>query len=162
MFRFKSSASMSASILSLCFNTSYVSVQESNDGLYGQRNVSFNTSYVSVQGFMSGDVLQVQGYVSIHPMFRFKSIALNPHTPKEILFQYILCFGSRKQFFDLEFYKLCFNTSYVSVQEAISRVEFGANGSFNTSYVSVQVHHLKLLKNSHKSFNTSYVSVQVL
>ena len=122
-----------------CFNTSYVSVQEMGD----------TDAYLQVKGFQyilcfgSSQVHQCQlpfcHFVSIHPMFRFKSqmmdymvkemsVSIHPMFRFKVLclamyykykgmFQYILCFGSsliptiRKPNSEI-----CFNTSYVSVQ----------------------------------------------
>ena len=56
---------------------------------------------------------------------------------------------------------ICFNTSYVSVQDYVMVSVWTQLHSFNTSYVSVQGCLSRLQMYSQSSFNTSYVSVQV-
>jgi len=54
--------------------------------------------------------------VSIHPMFRFKATPAKKLLQGGVAFQYILCFGSSQLVVLLEIVFLSFNTSYVSVQ----------------------------------------------
>ncbi len=55
---------------------------------------------------------------------------------------------------------ICFNTSYVSVQEHLAKKGVFLVLGFNTSYVSVQATLSQTIKTIILSFNTSYVSVQ--
>ena len=97
-------------------------------------------------------------------------------------FQYILCYGST---FLWIFIVLCvryFNTSYVTVQHALTIIRtyifiisihlmlrfnlfkivkiYNVRSNFNTSYVTVQHFLFQLLRNWIFYFNTSYVTVQ--
>ena len=78
------------------------------------RDYCFNTSYVSVQ-VKKGYFTILASKVSIHPMCRFK-ITDTPKATGPLMFQYILCVGSRKENNAKKRKKTCFNTSYVSVQ----------------------------------------------
>ena len=119
----------------------------------------FNTSYVSVQAVsMKRSELEK---IEFQYILCFGSRQeLQEQEDKAKRFQYILCFGSRwydemalktvvkvsihpmfrfkKKNKFLSTRALCFNTSYVSVQDQAKIVWSASEISFNTSYVSVQ------------------------
>ena len=76
--------------------------------------------------------------VSIHLMCRFK-ICGSIGTSSSSRFQYILCVGSSGLLLSLKGANVCFNTSYVSVQESSVLSRALLSSRFNTSYVLVQV-----------------------
>ena len=99
------------------------------------RELCFNTSYVSVQA--NAISINESESVSIHPMCRFKLVQEDSFWGL-FRFQYILCVGSSSNGVESIVSLPCFNTSYVSVQEAILSGVDAVDNSFNTSYVSVQ------------------------
>ena len=78
----------------------------------------------------------------------------------ESLFQYIICFGSRKLCKELGIIVIYFNTSYVLVQATQARYKSKLIAYFNTSYVLVQVWYCFVSCGKLGHFNTSYVLVQ--
>jgi len=88
-------------VIYTCFNTSYVSVQESFLDIFIEILRCFNTSYVSVQGvehrlnrgFLSSFNTS---YVSVQEYLFYLFLIL------QALFQYILCFGSSKKKFRIK------------------------------------------------------------
>ena len=96
------------------FNTSYVSVQDSNELAIKEMLESFNTSYVSVQetGYIDpNNVLMFQYILCVG-----SSVLERECRVTEYGFQYILCVGSSYHLTLIAHIFYCFNTSYVSVQ----------------------------------------------
>jgi len=79
----------------LCFNTSYVSVQDELEVVNSIKKYSFNTSYVSVQVSLYKNI-DADLFLFQYILCFGSSLKVTANSWTVGAFQYILCFGSRQ------------------------------------------------------------------